>query len=31
MPRKKRAASPFELMDDDYDEDASSQSKFNFI
>ncbi|XP_005176058.1 neurogenic differentiation factor 4 [Musca domestica] len=29
MPRKKRAASPFELMDDDYDEDASSQSSRN--
>lgn len=28
MPRKKRSASPFELLDDDYDEDASSQSEY---
>lgn len=27
MPRKKRSASPFELMDDDFD-DNSSQSKY---
>ncbi|XP_075166158.1 basic helix-loop-helix domain-containing transcription factor HLH54F [Haematobia irritans] len=29
MSRKKRSASPFELMDDDFDEDASSQSSRN--
>uniref|UniRef100_A0A6P4E338 Neurogenin-3-like n=1 Tax=Drosophila rhopaloa TaxID=1041015 RepID=A0A6P4E338_DRORH len=26
MPRKKRASSPMDLFDDDFDEDASSQS-----
>jgi len=28
MPRKKRASSPMDHFDDDFDEDASSQSKF---
>lgn len=30
MPRKKRSSSPTEFFDDDFDEDASSQSEFDY-